>query len=92
MWYNRDMKTQQITFRLPGPTRVALDQAASHQGIGLSTLVGSIVDAWVKAERRRHMREDVSRIMAGPTKDELTDDPADWYPAVAEAEARERGA
>lgn len=38
------------------------------------------------------MREDVSRIMAGPTKDELTDDPADWYPAVAEAEARERGA
>jgi len=36
------------------------------------------------------MREDVARIMAGPTRDALTDEPADWYPAVAEIVARER--
>ncbi len=69
---------------------MALDEAASQRRIGLSTLVGSIIDAWVIAERRRQMREDVARIMAGPTRDALTDEPADWYPAVAKIVARER--
>jgi len=91
MWYNAGMKSQQITFRLAETTRAELDQAAAAHGIGLSTLVGSIVDAWVKSEKRRQVREDVARIMTSPTKGELTDDPADWCPAVADLEARERG-
>jgi len=65
MWYIFGVKTQQITFRLTEASRIALDQAASHQRIGVSTLVAPSLMLGVKAERRRQMREDVAR-MAGP--------------------------
>lgn len=53
MWCDFGVKNQQIAFRLGEASRMALDEAASQRQIGLSTLVGSIIDAWVKAERRR---------------------------------------
>jgi len=78
------MKSQQVSFRIDTATREALDAAATSAQVGISTLLSSIVVEWVKAERRRTVREAVGAIVAGPTKGELIDDPAEWCPAVAE--------
>lgn len=78
------MRDRQVSLRIDAATRATLDAAAAAADIGISTLLSSIVGEWAKAERRRQIREAVAAIVAGPTKGELVDDPADWCPAVVE--------
>ncbi len=88
------MKGRQVSLRSDPETRRTLEAAAAAENVGISTLLSSIVVQWVKGERRRQVREVVAAIVAGPTKGELVDDPAEWYRAVArflEGEQRTSG-
>lgn len=77
------MQTSPLSIRLEASVRESLERAAAEQGVGISTFIAELVRRWEKADRTRRFRESVERVMASPGRGELTDDPADWCPAVA---------